>query len=79
MNYYTTIIRAIDPVTGKLKTWDGPNIYALSYNLAVQYCNDNGLGYCKVDGILVSEISTKKDGVTPDMGSRIDYNKIQLN
>lgn len=30
MKYYTTIIRAINPTTGELCTWEGPIIPAIS-------------------------------------------------
>lgn len=79
MFYYTTIIRAIDPITGQMKTWAGPNIRAISHNSAVQYCRENGLGYCEIDGLLVSEIHTKADGITPDMDNKDGYDVFQLN
>lgn len=53
---FTTVIKAIDPLDGELKMWQGPNIEAISWTLAEQYLQENGLGYCKVDGVLHSEI-----------------------
>lgn len=72
---FSTKIKAIDPKDGEMKTWSGPVIDAISYQDAEYYCQENGLGYCEVDGILVSEIPTKSDGVTPDWENRIDYDK----
>ena len=72
MNLYTTIIKAISPNDGKLKTYGGPNVPGITFKDAENYCELNGLGYCKVDGLLISEIPIK-DGM-PDFKNRIDYN-----
>ena len=74
---YTTIIKAIDPSTGELKKWIGPVIDSISIKHAQQYCNENGLGYCKVIGELIAEIPA--DGLNPDMENEIDYEKIKQN
>lgn len=77
---FTTKIKAIDYIDGELKTWGGPIIEAISYKDAEYFCQENGLGYCEVDGILVSEIPTKSDGVTPDWKNRKDFdNKAEFN
>lgn len=68
---YTTVIRAICPRTGELYTWAGPHVPALSMSDAEFYCQTNGLGYCKVGGILTSEIPTKDGKV--DWEKQIDY------
>lgn len=72
MNTYTTIIKAIDPKDGKLKTYSGPHIPGITFKDAENYCNRNGLGYCKIDGILVSEIPTNHIG-EPDFEREIYY------
>lgn len=54
---FTTTIIAINPITGELCEWAGPHIEALTWRMAEQYCQKNGLGYCKVDGILIEENS----------------------
>jgi len=74
---YTTTIKAIDPKTGELKEWMGPVIDAISFKHAKRYCNENGLGYCKVIGELIAEIPA--DGLTPDMDNIIDYETIKMN
>jgi hypothetical protein len=56
MKKFTTEIRAIDPNDGELKVWQGPNIEALNWQEAEMYCQNNGLGYCKVVGEFVEEI-----------------------
>lgn len=66
---FTTRIRAIDPRDGVLKEWMGQNIEALTFGLAEDYCQRNGLGYCEVDGILISEIDE-------NTGDKIDYDFI---
>lgn len=55
MNQYTTTIRAIDPHTGDIVTWNGPAIPGRTFEDAEMYCQANGLGYCKVDGIYTGE------------------------
>jgi hypothetical protein len=59
---FITEIQAIDPETGDLKTWAGPKIKAISYADAEAYCQNNGLGYCKVVGKLVSVSDSLDDG-----------------
>ncbi len=48
---YCTEISAYYHVTGKLLLWTGPLVPGTSFEDAQQYCEDNGLGYCKVNGI----------------------------
>ena len=47
---WLTEIRAMDPQTGELADWCGPRIEADSYEEALNYCNSNCLGYCKIIG-----------------------------
>ena len=63
---FTTVIQAIDPTDNELKTWQGPTIEALSWSLAEQYLQENGLGYCKVNGVLHAEVDEST-------GETIDY------
>lgn len=56
MRKFTTELRAIDPVDGKIKTWQGPHIDAISFDDAQQYCVNNGLGYLYVTGDLIAEV-----------------------
>lgn len=51
-NMYVTEIQAIDPETGELKVYAGPKIQADNMHEAKEYCKNNGLGYCKVLGVL---------------------------
>lgn len=76
MNYYVTEIVAIDPCTNELKTWCGPHIPAISFTDAETYCQNNGLGYCKVTGQLIAEIGTKIENgyIVPDFNDVVDYN-----
>lgn len=55
MDLYVTEIQAISPKDGKLKQYCGPNVPGISFADAQEYCERNGLGYCKVIGILVQE------------------------
>ena len=58
---YTTEIVAICPISGHLVRWCGPYIEAESFEDADNYCQENGLGYCKVTGLLVEEIEAGKE------------------
>lgn len=77
MNLYATTIHAVNPKTGKLTKFVGPNIPAISYADAQDYCYNNGLGYCHADSILVEEIPVK-DG-RPDFENKIDYETFKSN
>jgi len=57
---FTTIITALDK-DGQIKTFVGPNVPGESFEDAQTYCDNNGLGYCQVDGILVEEIPYEPD------------------
>ena len=56
MNTYTTIIIAIDPNDGELKTWAGPYVKGITTEDAEHYCQTHELGYCKVSDILIEEV-----------------------
>jgi hypothetical protein len=76
---FTTTIRAVDPLTGDLKTYFGPYIEAISWDDAEKQCREK-LGYCRVHGILVAEIpTTKENGNIADWDKMIDYETIKLN
>lgn len=72
MFIWSTTIRAIDPTDGELKTFCGPNISALTRQMAHDYCQRNGLGYCEVGDRIIAEIPTK-DGLTADWDMAINY------
>lgn len=73
MKLYTTTIRAIKPSTGELTTYGGPNVPGISFADAQAYCENNELGYCKVDGELVAEIPCKEGTLEADFRKMIDY------
>jgi hypothetical protein len=77
MRKFRTEIKAISPIDGELKTFDGPVIQSISYDLAQQYCDNNGLGYCKVVGELVAVIPMK-NGIA-DFYKSVDYQIPNLN
>ncbi len=79
MKLYTTEIKAIRPSDSELITYRGPHVPGISFEDAQSYCEKNGLGYCKVDGILIAEIPCKKDSFEPDWTKMIDYENTQLN
>ena len=75
---YTTIIKAVDPKDGKIKTWGGPYIEAVSFEDARNYCQNNGLGYCIVVGQLIAEIPCDDNG-KPNFKEKMDFDVINLN
>lgn len=75
MNQYVTSISAIDPRNGQMKSWEGPRVPGITTADAERYCQENGLGYCKVDGILVADIPCKPGTYEPDWSKKIDYEK----
>lgn len=76
---WVTEIQAIDPLTGVLKTWFGPNVPGINQEDAERYCQQNGLGYCAVIGELVAEMPCKEGTNEPDMDKMVDYEKIKGN
>lgn len=79
MNLYVTTIRAISPIDGELRSYGGPNVPGISFADAQAYCENNGLGYCKVDGLLISEIPCKPGTYEPDWDKMTDYENERLN
>ena len=77
MQLYTTTIKAV--VNGEVKSFCGPHIQGISPKDAQDYCENNGLGYCTVTGMLVSEIPCKEGTNTADIIERVDYDIIWLN
>jgi len=55
MKTFTTLIKAVNQKTGELQYFAGQNVQAETIEDAQEYCNKNGLGYCKVDGEFISE------------------------
>ncbi len=79
MRYWITEIQALDPITKELKRYAGVTVKAINKELAQQFCNENGLGYCKVVGQLIMVVPCKKDSYTPDWDKKIDYDIIEQN
>lgn len=73
MNTYVTEIHAICPIRDELVVWCGPNVPGITAKDAQRYCNENGLGYCKVIGQLVSEIPCKPGTHEADFSKQINY------
>ena len=63
MKVWLTEIKAINPQTGSLTTWGGPNVVAANQEKAEQFCQENELGYCKVVGVLLEEVEYKEPQV----------------
>jgi len=78
MKLWGTDIIAIDPLTGELKTWGGPDIKAPSKKLAEEWCRIN-CGYLRVIDELVCEIPCKPGTYEPDWDNMIDYEQIENN
>jgi len=57
MKKWLTEVKAVDK-KGDMKTYGGPDVEAPSWELAQEYCEQNGLGYCKVIGELIMDGDT---------------------
>lgn len=79
MDMYITEIKAECPYTGQMKIWGGPNVPGINLQDAQNYCENNGLGYCKVIGKLVAEIPCKEGTYSPDFDKMSDYENKRLN
>lgn len=73
MNTYTTRIIAMKD--DSLLEFAGPHVQSISFAHAQAWCEENGLGYCTVDGQLLEIIPTKEDG-TPDYANAIKYDNL---
>jgi len=58
---YLTEIMAVDASDGQLKRFAGPDIEAPTKEQAQAYCLANGLGYCRVIGVLLGRVVVDKD------------------
>lgn len=56
MKKWITYIKAIDPKTQELCLWMGPNVDGETIEDAQNFCDKNGLGYCKVDSVFIAEL-----------------------
>jgi hypothetical protein len=74
MNLWVTEIEAIDPMDGHMKLWAGPHVPGDTFADAVEYCIENGLGYCKVVDQLCMEIEADENG-NPDFNSITIYDQ----
>lgn len=79
MKWFVTEIHAVCPVMHSMYKWVGPNVPGIDMATAQEYCNNNGLGYCKVIGELVAEIPCKEGSYEPDFSKMVDYEKINQN
>lgn len=76
---WVTEITAISPITGDMTKYGGPDVPGISASDAQSYCENNGLGYCKVIGELVADIPCKKGTYEPDFKNMVDYETIGNN
>lgn len=79
MKTWYTEIRALDPKDGKIKSYAGDNIKAISSCDARNILDYTGRGYMEVKGELICEIPCKENSFEPDFLNMIDYNKHQNN
>lgn len=79
MNLYTTLIEAICPIDGELKLYRGQDVPGISFADAQNYCNRNGLGYCKVDMLLEANLPCKAGTEIPDWNNIERFDNLKLN
>jgi len=74
MKTWVTEIRTID---GNI--WHGPNMKGLTSAMAQKWCDENGMGYCKIIGQLIMEIPCKPNTNIPDFDNAIDFDDAMYN
>ncbi len=52
MKRWITTIKAISPINEEIELYGGPNIPGINIKDAEEYCENNGLGYCHIEGEL---------------------------
>ena len=78
MKIFATRIHALDPLDGEYKTFAGPDIKAPSASLAFDYCQNNGMGYCHIDGEAICDIPCDEN-YKADFDKQVDYDIINSN
>lgn len=76
---YTTTIHALCPHTRNIKKYCGPNVQGESYEDAQKYCDTHYLGFCEVDGVLISEIPTEGESNYPMWHKQVNYDNDATN
>jgi hypothetical protein len=79
MKTWSTIIYAKCAATGEMKQFGGQNIKAPTRQLAHEYCQTHGLGYCHIGDEVVMEIPCKKNSYEPDFDNAEDFDLENLN
>jgi len=79
MKWWCTTVYAKCAESGEMKSFFGPNIQAPTLKLAHDWCQNNGLGYCRIEGELESEIPCKEGTFEPDWKKEVDYSKFNDN
>lgn len=75
MEKFVTLIQAIDPKDGNLKTFYGDYIEAKDENEAQNILDETGRGYMKVSGGFVEEIDTDIDKLFKSFKLDLDAKK----
>jgi hypothetical protein len=78
MKKWATTVFALDPITWEYLEYSGPIVEAPTAHLAFEYCQNNGLGYCHVDGELIAEIPCDEN-MNPQWDKMTDYKLQDLN
>lgn len=75
MKKFVTLIKAIDPKDGNLKTFYGDYIEATDENEAQNILDETGRGYMKVSGGFVEEQDTDIDKLFKSFNLELDAKK----
>lgn len=74
MKTYLTEVLAVSKIDGRVASYAGPRIKANSHEDAEKYCEDNGLGYCKVLGLSIQDIDFMETTIINDTTGYYIYN-----
>lgn len=79
MKFWSTKIKAICPIDGELKTFEGPHVPGLTKIAAQDFCNNNLLGFCEVTDLQVTRDIYTDDSPNAYWCCNIDYDNIIKN
>ena len=66
MKTFETLIKAIDPHDGEIKTFKGNAISAKSKEEARKYCDNNGLGFLHISDEIVASYDFDRNKIWKD-------------
>lgn len=73
---WATQILAYCPHSRALFHWQGPHVPGIDKADAERFCQENGLGYCRVVGQVIEEIPCDDKTGKPDFSRRLSFENL---